>query len=465
MQNPLRNLPSVNQLLDSPPLRKLVDSANHNVVVGGVRSFLDQLRHQVTNSAGEFSIPQPIELAEKIARWIEKNNQPKLCPVINATGVILHTGLGRAPLAHSAIEAIREIAPGYCSLELDLESGERGQRVECVEQLLCQLTGAEAATVVNNNAAATMIVLGALGGGGEIIVSRGQLIEIGGSYRLPDVMECSGTRLREVGTTNKTHLSDYENAIHDETRALMKVHPSNFAVVGFTKSVSLKELVQLGHRRGLPVIDDIGSGALVDFSQYGVAEEPLSSHSIKLGADVVMFSGDKLVGGPQCGMIVGKKKYIEKVMKHPMMRAIRVGKLTLSALVATLQLYLDPKQAELKIPVLQMLSTPEENLKLRSQKIADQLVGRSGIKTVAAVPNEACLGGGSLPTEKIPTWCVAIAPAQESVDKVAARLRNGQPAVMARVQNDQILFDMRTVFPAEDHKLVEQIRVVFGEAD
>ncbi len=461
MPNPLRNLPSVSQLLESPPLKKMVDTVSHNTVVGGVRTVLGSLRDRVSSATEDINIPSANELAETIASWIKKNQQPVLVPVINATGVILHTGLGRSPLAKEAVDAINEVAMGYCSLEFDLESGQRGQRVHCVQQLLCELTGAEAATVVNNNAAATMLTLGALGGGGEVIVSRGQLIEIGGSYRLPEVMETSGAKLREVGATNKTHLRDYEDAIGEETRALMRVHPSNFKIVGFTKEVSLEDLVKLGRKHGLPVIDDIGSGALIDFARYGVSEEPISSASIDAGADVVLFSGDKLVGGPQCGIIIGKKKYIARIMKHPMMRAMRVGKLTLSALWATLRLYQDLDKAELSVPILQMLSTPLENLHLRSDKIAKQIELLPFVESAEPVQDHAMLGGGSLPTEKIDTWCVAITPQEKTIEQITTALRTSSPAVVARVQKEKILLDMRTVQPSEDLKLVDVFSNLF----
>ena len=269
MANIFRKLPSVNQLLESPQLKQMVETVNHSVVVDGVRSFLDDLRDQVSTESGEVSIPTPSEIADKIANWIKTEEKPYLRPVINGTGIILHTGLGRAPLAKSAIESVQEISEGYASVEVDVRTGERGQRIKSVEKLLCELTGAEAAAVVNNNAAATMLALSAMAEGREVIVSRGQLIEIGGSYRLPDVMECSGAKLREVGTTNKTHLFDYQRAINEETGALLKVHPSNFEVVGFTKTVSTKEMVALASEHDLPVIDDVGSGALIDFSEFG----------------------------------------------------------------------------------------------------------------------------------------------------------------------------------------------------
>lgn len=454
MSNLFRNLPSVSQLLENPQLKQMVESVSHNVVVDRARVFLEDIREQVKNATDDVSIPSPQELAEKIANWLRTEEKPYLRPVINGTGIILHTGLGRAPLALSALDAVQEIASGYASVEVDLATGERGQRVKSVERLLCELTGAEAATIVNNNAAATMLALSALASGTEVIVSRGQLIEIGGSFRLPDVMECSGAKLREVGTTNKTHLVDYENAIGEQTGALLKVHPSNFEVVGFTKTVSTRELVGLAAKHDLPVIDDVGSGALIDYSKFGLSNEPVVSDSIADGADIVLFSGDKLIGGPQCGIIIGKKKYVDMIMKSPLMRAMRVDKMTLAALAATLRIYRDPKKAEQEIPILRMLSMPVENLKLRASKISQQLGYLPYIGNCEMVEDHSMIGGGSLPTQKIKTWCVSVEPAKVSVNWLASRLRDSLPSVIGRVQKDRLFLDMRTVQPSEDASLV-----------
>ena len=464
MPNIFRNLPSVNQLLENPRLKELVDNVNHRVVVDGVRTFLDDLRVQVSAAAEDVSIPTPQELADRIADWLETEEQPALRPVINATGVILHTGLGRAPLAPAAANAVSAIAAGYASVEVDLRDGQRGQRIRAVERLLCELTGAEAAAVVNNNAAATMLVLSAIAKNKEVIVSRGQLIEIGGSYRLPDVMECSGAKLKEVGTTNKTHPADYSNAINEETGALLRVHPSNFEVVGFTKSVSTRELADIATPHNLPVIDDIGSGALIDFSKYGLTDEPVASDSIRDGADIALFSGDKLIGGPQCGIIVGKKKYIQKILSDPLMRAMRVGKMTLAALSATLQLYRNADEAEQSVPILQMLSTPIENLKLRAEKAAAQLGSSSKLKDITIVEDHSMLGGGSLPTQRIPTWCVSFAAAEGSISSLATAMREANPPIFGRVNKDRMLLDMRTVRPSEDIALVDSMLAIGTEA-
>lgn len=457
MQNPLRNIPSVNELLERPQLRNLVDSVSHHVVVSGVRTFLDDFRKEVHAAASEVQIPTPSEMAERIAEWILQDEQPPLRAVVNATGILLHTGLGRAPWPSEAIAAAKSIAEGYASVEVDLATGDRSQRVVAVEKLLQQLTGAEAACVVNNNAAATLLTLAAVATDREVIVSRGQLIEIGGSYRLPDVMSSSGTQLREVGTTNKCRISDYENAIGENTAAMMRVHTSNFRVVGFTAEPSLNELIDLGRKHQLPVIDDIGSGALVDFTRYGVTDEPVAGESIKAGADLVLFSGDKLLGGPQCGIIVGRKQLVAKITKHPMMRAMRLDKVILAALAATLRIYRDTGAAEQKIPLLALLNTAEENLRNRAERLAPQLAASPSIRSADVVSDVTYLGGGSVPTQQIPTWTVALQPEKGGVDELANRLRAGNNAVFGRIQQDRLLFDLRTVFPSQDRLLVEAV--------
>lgn len=455
MPNPFRNLPSVSQLLESEPLKKLVDRVNHRVVANGVRSFLDNVRTQMSATAEDINIPTPSEMAQKIADWLTSERKPNLRKVINGTGIILHTGLGRAPLAKNAIDAVADLADGYCSVEIDLESGERGQRIKAVERLLCELTGCEAATIVNNNAAATMIALSAMAKGKEVIVSRGQLIEIGGSYRLPNVMECSGAKLREVGTTNKTRIGDYEEAINEETGALMLVHPSNYAVVGFTETPGIRDLVQLGREKGLPVIDDVGSGALIDFSRFGMNDEPMVADSIAAGSDLILFSGDKLVGGPQCGIIIGKKKYVNRILKNPLMRAMRVGKMTLAALAKTLEIYLQTETAEQEIPILRMLSTPIENLELRGNKLCGQLGHLPFIESISFVESEAMLGGGSLPAQTTESRALEIVTQGMTADELAARLRSCSPSIMGRINKDRLYLDLRTVQPQDELGLVE----------
>ncbi|HEV7224457.1 MAG TPA: L-seryl-tRNA(Sec) selenium transferase [Pirellulales bacterium] len=463
--NLLRNIPSVNELLENPQLKALVDKVSHHAVVTRVRTFLDDLRQEVQNAAADVKLPSVSELAEKIARRILETEKPSLRPVINATGVLLHTGLGRAPLADEAIAEMAAVARDYASVELDLASGRRSQRVEAVEDLLRELTGAEAALVVNNNAGATMLALAALAARREVIVSRGQLIEIGGSYRLPDVMSASGAVLREVGTTNKTRIDDYERAIGEQTAALLLVHPSNYVVAGFAESVSLAELVRLARPHNLPVVHDIGSGALIDFAAFGFSDEPLAAASVKQGADLVLFSGDKLLGGPQCGILVGKRGPIEAAGRHPLARALRVDKLTLAALAATLRLYRDPEQAKRSVPLLHFLSTSVENLKGRAERLAPQMAACRAIAKAEAVADTTYLGGGSVPTQKLATWCVALGPSEMSVDQLAARLRVGRPAVVGRVREERLYLDLRTVFPRQDIELVAAVQALAdGEA-
>jgi L-seryl-tRNA(Ser) seleniumtransferase len=453
MSNMLRNIPSVGELLESPPLKSLVNRVSRNVVVSGVRQFLDDMRTQVQTAAANVHVPAPAELAQRIADWIATDQRPTLVPVINATGIVLHTGLGRAPLADEAIEMMSIIARGYASVEIDLASGERSQRVDAVEGLLTRLTGAEAATVVNNNAGATVLTLAALAAGREVVVSRGQLVEIGGSFRLPEVMSASGAILHEVGTTNKTRIGDYASAVNPQTAALLRVHTSNYAVVGFAEEASLGDLVSLGRQHDLPVIDDIGSGAVIDLSRYGVEGEPVAGESIRAGADLVLFSGDKLLGGPQCGVIVGRRSLVQKIQRHPLMRALRVDKLTLTALAATLRLYQNPERAECSIPLLSLLSTPLENLRQRAERVAPQLAA-SGVANVEVVAGQTYVGGGSLPNQALPTICLALVPHVGDVDGLAAALRTGTPAVVGRIQGGKLLLDLRSVQPRDDMQIV-----------
>lgn len=461
MQNVLRNLPSVSELLENPALKSLVDKVSRHVVVTRVRTLLEDIRAEV-QSAAEATIPGVAELAERFAQRIVQSEESKLRPVINATGVLLHTGLGRAPLAQEAIQEMVGVAQDYANVELDLASGKRSQRVVAVERLLTDLTGAESALVVNNCAGATMLTLGALAAGREVIVSRGQLIEIGGSFRLPDVMSASGATLREVGTTNKTHLADYQSAIGEKTAALMLVHPSNFVVAGFAETVSLEELVRMGHAHHLPVIHDVGSGALVDFAQFALHGEPLAAQSIRQGADLVLFSGDKLLGGPQSGIVIGRRNFVEQLARHPLARALRVDKLTLAALAATLRLYRDPAVALQSIPLLHFLATPPENLKLRAERLAPQMGACAAIAKAEAISDVTYLGGGSVPTQQLPTWCVALSPRDLSVDRLATKLRTGKVPLVGRVQQDRLLLDLRTVFPRQDIALVSAVEALTG---
>lgn len=455
--NLFRSLPSVSELLDSPPLKTLTNRLNRNVVVSGVRTFLDEVRAELSTAAQDRALPHVSEMAERIARRILQGEEPALRPVINATGILLHTGLGRAPLAEPAIAALVEVARNYASVELDLDGGRRSQRMGAVEPLLRELTGAEAAAVFNNNAGATLITLAALAAGREVIVSRGELIEIGGSYRLPEVMAAGGAILREVGTTNKTRLDDYRQAVGPQSAALMQVHTSNYRVVGFTETPALAELVALGRELRLPVIHDVGSGALFDFARYGASDEPVVGASIRAGADLVLFSGDKLVGGPQAGIIVGRRELVERIVRHPLARALRVDKLTLAALAATLKLYRRLDDAEREIPLLMLLTTSVANLEQRAARLAAQMAAVPGIARAEVLADVTFLGGGSVPTQQLPTVCVALAPIEGGAERLAAALRAGEPAVVGRVREERLLLDLRTVFPRQDIELVRAV--------
>ena len=459
--NPLRNIPSVGELLDAPPLKALVDRISRNAVVTAVRKALDEMRIEVHTAAAEMTLPNVPDLADRIARRIMEGETPLLRPVVNATGILLHTGLGRSPLADEAIAEMTAVARDYASVEMDLPTGRRSHRSLAVDGLLKEMTGAEAATAVNNNSGATMLTLAAIAASREVVVSRGQLIEIGGSFRLPEVMAASGAVLHEVGSTNKTHLADYARAINDQTAALLLVHPSNFVVVGFTEGVELPALVELGRKHNLPVIHDIGSGALVDFARFGFRGEPVAAESIRAGADLVLFSGDKLLGGPQCGIIAGRKALVEKISRHPLARALRVDKITLAALAATLRLYRDPDKARLAVPLLRLLTTSADNLKNRAERLAPQM---AAVKTIIAsaevISDVTYLGGGSIPTQQLPTWCVALQPDCWSVDRLAAALRTGVPAVVGRVRDDRLLLDLRSVFPRQDSEMLSALEAL-----
>jgi L-seryl-tRNA(Ser) seleniumtransferase len=456
--NAFRNLPSVHEVLQAPPVQGLVGDHPRDLIVGAIRQELAELRRQLGNGA-PLDIPTGVEsVAGRVADRVRGQNQLKLRPVINATGIVLHTNLGRAPIAEDAARAAYEAARGYLNLELDLATGKRSSRQGAIRDWVCRLTGAEAATAVNNNAAATVIVLRALCQGKEVVISRGQLIEIGGSFRIPEIMSVSGATLREVGTTNITRLSDYERAIGPNTGALMQVHSSNYRISGFTKAVPLSDLAALGKKRGLPVIDDIGSGALLDFGRFGFQGEPMARDSIAAGADVVLFSGDKLLGGPQAGIIAGRKDIVQKVEKDPLMRAFRLDKMTLAALEITLRIYLDEEQALQQIPGLRMLGTPLAELRRRAESLASRLRSLAGVAGVEVCEDQAFVGGGSLPDQAMKTWVVAVAAKSLSDTELAYRLRMENPAVVGRVQAGKLLLDPRTVFPAQDEDLIEVIR-------
>jgi len=452
-----RQLPPVGAVLEHDLLAASLRARGRVAVLHAVRAALEEARSSLR--AGVAAAADPDSLALR-SRAILENQRPALRSVINATGILLHTGLGRAPLAAEAIAAVALVARGYCNLELDLEEGTRGRRTLGIARLVRALTGAEAATVVNNNAGATVLALKALAAGREVIVSRGQLVEIGGSFRLPEIFEVSGAILREVGTTNKTRLADYERAIGTNTAAILRVHRSNFRIVGFTEDPELAELVQLAHAHGHSMIDDIGSGALGPGMPPCVGGEPTAAGAITAGADLVLFSGDKLLGGPQCGIMAGGEKVISRIERDPLMRALRLDKMTLAALEATLRLASDSDRATHQIPLWSMISTPVAALAARANTLAEALRSQTGF-AVAVVPAESYLGGGSAPVQPIPSVAVALSspfptPFASEAD-LAKALRQTDPSVVTRVQKGLVLLDLRTVSELEDPVLLDAL--------
>ena len=458
-QQLLRKLPSVEAILGNAELREEAAQVPRRIVADAVRLAIQETREELTASAdtdGDATGIHATVLARARAH-LRQMRGPYYRKVINATGVILHTGLGRAVVPAAALAQIGEQLTGYSLLQTDLATGRRGKRDGRLEWLLQQLTGAEAATVVNNNSAATMLVLNTVAKGGEVIVSRGQLVEIGGSFRLPEVMEASGARLVEVGTTNKTHRRDYEKAITEDTAAIMHVHPSNYKVYGFTAEVGIKDMVEIAHSHGLPLIDDLGAGALVDLSRFGFPPEPTLADSIRAGSDLVISSADKLIGGVQGGIILGKKEWVTAVRQNVFARILRVGKMTLTALEATLTLFLDEERAFAEVPTLQLLRRPLEEIARQARRIARAVRQRAPGTKVTNPEGSSQMGSGSLPTESLPTRLVAVTPQKLTPDVLTARLRRHEPPVFARIQNDQVLFDPRTLLAGEEKVLVNAL--------
>jgi L-seryl-tRNA(Ser) seleniumtransferase len=456
--NPYSWIPSVAKLLDLPAVAAARTRFPHDVVTAAVRAELDALRAAIASGTLPDPLPTPEALADAALTRLERETAPQIRPVVNATGIVLHTNLGRSPLHEEAAKAAYEAARGYLNLELDLNTGQRSSRQNTIRAGLCRLTGAESATAVNNCAAATVIVLRTLAQGKEVIVSRGQLIEIGGSFRIPEIMAVSGAILREVGTTNITRAADYERAIGLNTGLLMRIHTSNYRVRGFTKSVGIEELAAIGKKHGVPVVDDAGSGAAINFDRFGLPGEPLVSEGIASGADLVLFSGDKLLGGPQAGIIAGKAAIIQRIEKDPLMRAFRLDKMTLAALEATLRLYVDLERAIREVPTLRMLSTPVEALRTRAERFAERLRSLHELASVEVVNDVAYVGGGSLPDQALPTVVVAVTAKTISDAEFATRLRTGSPSVVGRVQSGKVLFDLRTVFERQEDEMIEAIR-------
>ena len=454
MTSEFQHLPSVDKLLSDVRIKQLQESYPRWLVVELVRRCLEGERISIASGNPSSSFD---EIVECVCARAQSLSQPSLRPVVNATGVILHTNLGRAPLSREAVAAMDAVAKGYCNLEFDLDKGTRGSRQSHIEHLLCQLTGAEAALVVNNNASAVLLALTALAKRKEVIVSRGQAVEIGGGFRIPEVMRQSGAKLVEVGTTNCTYVADYEQAISPQTAALMRIHSSNFRVLGFTHSVTLEELVTLGHSHLVPVLDDLGSGCLLDTTRFGLDPEPMVQQSIALGVDLAFFSGDKLLGGTQAGIILGKKQLVDKLKKHPLARAVRIDKIGLAGLSATLIHYLKG-EAVSKVPVWRMLATPLEEVEKRSKLWAQALGGLAQV-----TEGESMVGGGSLPGGTLPTRLLAIGGRVKGKNKdiaqvVAERLRHHEPPIVGRISGNLLLLDPRTVLPEEDETVLQALR-------
>ena len=459
-QDLLRAIPKVDELLSHPQLQQIT---SRSIAAESVRETLESLRSDILNGSCTL-LPSINTIIESIVATAYKKEMPSLRRVINATGVVLHTNLGRSPLADSAMEAVVAAASGYSTLEYNVETGARGSRYSHVEGLLSRLTGAESALVVNNNASAVLLMLSALTSGREVIVSRGELVEIGGAFRIPDVMAQSGAILKEVGTTNRTRASDYESAILPEiTGALFKAHSSNYKILGFTEEASLDELVALGHKHGLPVLHDLGSGSLLSPSRFGLHEEPGVPESLAAGVDIVSFSGDKLLGGPQAGILLGKQELIVKLKKHPLTRAVRIDKLTLAALEATLRLYLDPERAVEKIPTLRMLASTRETLRPKAERF-HAMLGALGAQA-SVVDTEGQVGGGSAPNRFLPSSSIEITPGSITVDGLEQLLRSGEIPVVGRIAHDRYLLDVRTIEESDFAYIAGLLKTFLGKGN
>lgn len=461
VQRYLRKIPKVDEVLKWETVGQFLEKNPRELVLKGVRAGLKEVRTAIMNAKTEDEAESVLSsLEEAVVSSVRRFSDYHLKPLVNATGVVLHTNLGRAPLAEEAIERIREISAGYSNLEYNLEEGKRGSRYSHVESLLKEICGAESAFVVNNNAAAVLLALNTLAAGKEVIVSRGEMIEIGGSFRIPEIMKISGAKLVEVGTTNKTHLYDYESAITEETALILKVHPSNYKVVGFTKEVPLVELVELGRKYGIPVMYDAGSGALIEFASFGFKDEPTVQNAVKSGVDVVTFSGDKLLGGPQAGIIVGRSEYVERMKKNHLNRALRIDKLTLAALEVTLRFYFEEEPWK-KIPALKMLFADKEEVKKKAECLRRLLKEHFGSRLEAKIiQTSARSGGGALPEVAIPSYGVALTFRDLSVSFVEKALRLTDPPVIVTVQDEKIIMDARTILDGEEEKIISALKQI-----
>lgn len=453
----LRKIPKIDEILKQPSVEAV--DCSHSILMESIRETLDSLRQKILGGDESVSLEMD-DICTEVLALVKEKNTMHLRPVINATGIILHTNLGRAKLSDRAVDAITSIAQDYNNLEYNLEKGARGSRYDHVDKLICKITGAEAAMAVNNNAAAVMLILSTMAKGHEVVVSRGELVEIGGAFRVPDIMAQSGGTLVEVGTTNKTHYSDYVNAITEETGALLKVHTSNFKIMGFFEEVTLEEMVEIGHSHNLPVIYDMGSGSMVRLENYGIQDEPNVPDIMKTGVDILSFSGDKLLGGPQAGIIIGKKEWIDKMKKNPLTRAFRIDKFTLAALEATLRDYLDPDVALKSIPTLQMMTATVDDLKPKGQKLFDLLNNEPEGYTVELTEDFGQIGGGSVPTQMIPSVVIALKTTNISLDKLEEALRKVSLPIIARISKERMLFDVRTIDERHFDYINETIRTL-----
>jgi L-seryl-tRNA(Ser) seleniumtransferase len=460
-QKMLSGLPSVDEILKGGRGMRWLNTYPRRYVVQAVRETIDLRRKEIIEGlAVDLSEER---MAADIERIVGSLSSFSLKPLINATGVVIHTNLGRSTLSERAIENIRRVSESYSNLEYDIEKGKRGKRYTHIKRILRETTGAEDALVINNNAAAVLLCLNTLSKDKEVIVSRGELVEIGGSFRMPDVMTSSGAVLREVGTTNKTHLYDYENAINENTSLILKIHKSNYRIVGFADEVSIEDLAKLGSKHNVPVMFDLGSGCLIDLKPFGIHDEPSVKEIVKTGVDLTTFSGDKLLGGPQGGVIVGKKKYIDRIQKNPMTRAMRIDKMTLAGFEATLMEYIDEERAVENIPTLRMLLQKPEDIKGRAKRIARRLKAEMKNACIAVIPDSSRAGGGSLPEVDLPTYAVSLKTDAVSVNELEERLRKGNPPVIARIKGDSFIIDARTVRDRDIPALVDRIKAVASE--
>jgi len=453
MPGVLTHLPSVSELLESAPLQSLVARVNRNVIVSRVRTFLDGMRAQVQTAAASTHVPSASELAQRIAEWITIQEQAAWRPVINATGIVIHRHLGNAPLADEALAAIADIGRGYASIEFDLATGEPAERLLNIQRLVAQLAGAESGIVVNSFSGGALLIFAALARGREVVIARSQVGELDDDFRLPEIVAESGAILREVGSANIIRISDYVAAMSGQTAVFLQARPTDYALVGRTRDVPLAELVALGHKRGVTVIDLLGSGGLIDPARFGIRGETTVGESIRAGADLVLFCGEKLVGGPPCGIIVGRRQLIDSLGQHPLARMVRADKLTATALAATLRIYQDGEIAERSIPVLSLLATPLANLQHRAERLAPQLAA-TGLASVAIVPGQAYLHGEPVPGQSMATVRLVLRPRSGSAEELGAALRRGVPSVIGLVEKDELLLDLRSVHPRDDAELV-----------